>query len=220
MFRRKTSQQPAAASTGAASEPAPPTMTPLAAPATAKSKAPGGAALLAGEGVTQVAGVASIDETPSAGMLAAREEMLERQMAPSAVIIDVIKGPRGYGITFALKDGVAVVRRVDGKVSAVRGSGTELVSFDERAGYVAALESAWLEQFRPQIDALRKGFGSSFPQLSARLSLGDVPCCESGVMKTQVNRHDSARMSAVAAIGSIGSTVHVSIVDRGGSSNL
>lgn len=61
------------------------------------------------------------------------------------------------------------LRRVDGKVSAVRGSGTELVNFDERAGYVAALESAWLEQFRPQIDALRKGFGSSFPQLSARL---------------------------------------------------
>jgi hypothetical protein len=60
-------------------------------------------------------------------------------------------------------------RRVDGKVSAIRGVGTELVSFDERADYVAALESAWLAQFQPQIEAMCKGFAGAFPVLSARL---------------------------------------------------
>jgi hypothetical protein len=47
------------------------------------------------------------------------------------------------------------------------------------------------------------------------LSLSRVPCCESGVMKTRLNCHKSARMSADAATGSIGSIFDVSMA-RGG----
>ena len=43
------------------------------------------------------------------------------------------------------------------------------------------------------------------------LSLSDVPCCESGVMKTQLSCHKSARRSAAAATGSIGSIIDVSM---------
>eukprot|EP01048_Picozoa_sp_COSAG05_P021697 COSAG05_NODE_4076_length_1685_cov_1.047919_1_plen_260_part_00 len=47
--------------------------------------------------------------------------------------------------------------------------GTEVVSFEERAEYVAEAEAAWLAQFQPQIDSMRKGFDATFPQLAARL---------------------------------------------------
>ena len=53
------------------------------------------------------------------------------------------------------------------------------------------------------------------PQRSAMLSLSEVPYCESAVMKTRLNCHESARMSAAAATGSIGSIFDVSMV-RGG----
>jgi hypothetical protein len=48
------------------------------------------------------------------------------------------------------------------------------------------------------------------------LSLSEVPYCESAVMKTRLNCHESAQMSAAAAIGSIGSIFDVSMA-RGGS---
>ena len=53
------------------------------------------------------------------------------------------------------------------------------------------------------------------PQCSAMLSLGEVPYCESAVMKTRLNCHESARMSAAAPTGSIGSIFDVSM-GRGG----
>ena len=53
------------------------------------------------------------------------------------------------------------------------------------------------------------------PQRSAMLSLSEVPYCESAVMKTRLNCHESARMSAAAATGSIGSIFDVSM-GRGG----
>ena len=53
------------------------------------------------------------------------------------------------------------------------------------------------------------------PQCSAMLSLGEVPYCESAVMKTRLNCHERARMSAAAATGSIGSIFDVSKA-RGG----
>ena len=53
------------------------------------------------------------------------------------------------------------------------------------------------------------------PQCSAMLSLGEVPYCESAVMKTRLNCHESARMSAAAPTGSIGSIFDVSMA-RGG----
>ena len=53
------------------------------------------------------------------------------------------------------------------------------------------------------------------PQRSAMLSLSEVPYCESAVMKTRLNCHERARMSAAAATGSIGSIFDVSMA-RGG----
>ena len=53
------------------------------------------------------------------------------------------------------------------------------------------------------------------PQRSAMLSLSEVPYCESAVMKTRLNCHKSARTSAAAATGSIGSIFDVSM-GRGG----
>ena len=53
------------------------------------------------------------------------------------------------------------------------------------------------------------------PQRSAMLSLSEVPYCESAVMKTRLSCHESARMSAAAATGSIGSIFDVSMT-RGG----
>ena len=53
------------------------------------------------------------------------------------------------------------------------------------------------------------------PQRSAMLSLSEVPYCESAVMKTRLNCHESARMSAAAATGSIGSIFDASMA-RGG----
>jgi hypothetical protein len=46
------------------------------------------------------------------------------------------------------------------------------------------------------------------------LSLGEVPYCESAVMKTRLSCHKSARMSAAAATGSIGSMFDVSMEQR------
>ena len=43
-------------------------------------------------------------------------------------------------------------------------------------------------------------------QNSAMLYHSEVICCELVVVKTRLNCHESARMRAVAAIGSIGST--------------
>ena len=45
--------------------------------------------------------------------------------------------------------------------------------------------------------------------------LSEVPYCESAVMKTRLNCHESARMSAAAATGSIGSIFDASMA-RGG----
>ena len=53
------------------------------------------------------------------------------------------------------------------------------------------------------------------PERSAMLSLSEVPYCESAVMKTRLNCHESARTSAAASTGSIGSTFDASMA-RGG----
>jgi hypothetical protein len=53
------------------------------------------------------------------------------------------------------------------------------------------------------------------PQRSAMLSLSEVPYCESAVMKTRLNCHERARMSAAAATGSIASIFDISMA-RGG----
>jgi hypothetical protein len=58
---------------------------------------------------------------------------------------------------------------VDGSISAVRGDGNENVRFSERTEFGAAAERVWLAQFKPQIEALLKGFCSSFPVAVARL---------------------------------------------------
>ena len=52
-------------------------------------------------------------------------------------------------------------------------------------------------------------------QRSVMLSLNGLPCCESSVMKAWLNCLESARVSAAAATGSIGSIFDVSMV-RGG----
>ena len=49
----------------------------------------------------------------------------------------------------------------------------------------------------------------------AMLSLSEVPCCESSVMKAWLDCLESARMSAAAATGSIASIFDVSMVGRG-----
>jgi outer membrane biosynthesis protein TonB len=61
------------------------------------------------------------------------------------------------------------VRLVDGSVSALRANGEQRVGFSERTEYVATVERVWLEQFKPQIDAICAGFNSSFPVAVARL---------------------------------------------------
>ena len=61
------------------------------------------------------------------------------------------------------------VRLVNGSVSALRANGTERVQYADRAEYVATAERVWLEQFKPQIDAICTGFNSSFPIVVARL---------------------------------------------------
>jgi len=61
------------------------------------------------------------------------------------------------------------VRLANGRGLALRGDGTELVSFAEREAYVELAEAKWLGQFIPQLEAMKNGFCSNFPQLAARL---------------------------------------------------
>ena len=103
MFSRRSKAPQAAAAAGKAPRSA------AAAAAAHGAQAP----LIAGDQGPQMT-IAAGDETPSAGMLAVREEMLERQMAPSAVVIEVARGAGGsYGVAFAVKDGVPVIEHLE-----------------------------------------------------------------------------------------------------------
>lgn len=58
---------------------------------------------------------------------------------------------------------------VDGTQMALRGDGTEAVDFSEITDYIAAVQSRWFQQFKPQLTEIRNGFFSCFPPLAARL---------------------------------------------------
>jgi hypothetical protein len=56
-----------------------------------------------------------------------------------------------------------------GSSVALRGDGSDLVTHTERGVYNELAQEAWLEQFQPQLEAMRLGCFSCFPELAARL---------------------------------------------------
>ena len=61
------------------------------------------------------------------------------------------------------------VRLANNQGLALRGDGTALVEFGERAAYCAAAGTAYLDQFKPQLAALAAGFYQVFPKVATRL---------------------------------------------------
>jgi hypothetical protein len=61
------------------------------------------------------------------------------------------------------------VRLANQQGIALRGDGSTLVEFADREEFVVAAETAYLNQFSRQLDAIAAGFYSVFPQIGARL---------------------------------------------------
>jgi hypothetical protein len=61
------------------------------------------------------------------------------------------------------------VQLVSGRMKSLRGDGRAAVAYDERETYIEQATAAWVTQFEPQIEALKRGFFGTFPELGARL---------------------------------------------------
>eukprot|EP01046_Picozoa_sp_COSAG06_P081413 COSAG06_NODE_28575_length_572_cov_0.486258_1_plen_190_part_11 len=61
------------------------------------------------------------------------------------------------------------VQLASGRMASLRGDGRDLVAFEDREVFIEQATSVWVAQFEPQIEALKRGFFGTFPELGARL---------------------------------------------------